>query len=111
MPIPNSLRSLSLNQTTPPNGPPGTTSHIIFNEDNTKLFATVKGVPPAQGFLAAWDVAADGSLSQDFSTITPPAPGALPFSMTLVDGQNAVLVTDPGVGFDVLDLSSLDSNT
>ncbi|KAF7799765.1 hypothetical protein EIP86_011007 [Pleurotus ostreatoroseus] len=111
VPIPNSLRSLSLNQTTPPNGPPGTTSHIIFNEDNTKLFASVKGVPPAQGFLAAWDVAADGSLSQDFSTITPPAPGALPFSMTLVDGQNAVLVTDPGVGFDVLDLSSLDSNT
>lgn len=106
MPISNSLRSLSLNQTTPPNGPPGTTSHVIFSEDGSKLIASVKGVPPTPGFLAVWDVAADGSLSQDFTKVSPPAGGLLPFSMTVVEGQNAVLVTDPGVGFDLIDLSA-----
>ena len=99
--LPNTLRSLALNQTTPPNGPPGTASQIIFNEDNTKLIASVKGVPPAPGFLAVWDVQPDGSLSATHATILPAAGGMLPFSMNVIPGQNALFATDAGVGFAV----------
>ena len=77
--IPNSQRSLNLNQTTPASGPAGSASHIIFSEDGSSLIAAIKGTPPAQGFLAVWDVASDGTLSQNFKTITPPTGGALPF--------------------------------
>lgn len=105
--IPNTLRSIGLNQTTPPNGPAGTTSHIIFSEDGSKLIASVKGVPPTPGFLAVWDVASDGSLSQDFVSVAPGNGGLLPFSMTVINGQNALLATDAGVGFDIFDLSTV----
>ncbi|TDL16576.1 hypothetical protein BD410DRAFT_808023 [Rickenella mellea] len=103
----NSLRSLGLNQTTPPAGPAGTTSHIVFSEDNTKLIASVKGTPPNDpGFLATWDISPDdGSLSQDFTKATPSQGGLLPFSMTVIPGKNAILATDAGVGFDIFDFS------
>lgn len=104
-PIANSVRSLNLNQTTPANGPPGSASHIIFSEDGKQLMASVKGVPPTPGFIALFDVKNDGSLSSSFKKVEPPKNGALPFSMTLIPGKNAVLSTDPAVGFDVFDLS------
>jgi len=106
VPLNNTLRSLNLNQTTPPSGPAGTTSHIIFNEENTQLIASIKGSPPQQGFLAVWDIAEDFSLSESFTSLTPASGGALPFSMTLIPGQNALLATDPAIGFDIFDLSS-----
>lgn len=111
VPIPNTLRSLGLNQTTPPNGPAGTTSHVVFSEDGSKLIASIKGVPPTPGFLAVWDVAADGTLSPDFAKVAPAQGGLLPFSMTVIPGQNALLATDAGLGFDIFDLSNVDANT
>jgi hypothetical protein len=99
--MPNTLRSLGLNQTTPATGPAGTTSHVVFSEDGSKLIASVKGVPPTPGFLAAWDIAADGSLSAEPVKSTPGAGGLLPFSMTVIPGTNAILATDAGVGFDI----------
>jgi len=105
-PLPNTNRSLNLNQTTPATGPAGTPSHLIFSEDNRQLIASVKGTPPQPGFFAVWDVANDGSLSQNFVTVPPNQGGLLPFSMTLIPGQNALLATDAGVGFDILDLAN-----
>lgn len=68
------------------------------------MMATVKGVPDKlPGFIAAWDVAADGSLSKDFKKIALPKGGLLPFSMTLIPGQNSMLVTDAAIGFDLFD--------
>ncbi|EMD33526.1 hypothetical protein CERSUDRAFT_126221 [Gelatoporia subvermispora B] len=104
--MPNSFRSLELNQTTPPSGPPGSTSHIVFSEDGSQLIASVKGIPPTPGFIAVWDIDSNGSLSPNFTSIAPQPTGALPFSMTVVPGENALLVTDPGVGFDIFDLSA-----
>lgn len=78
----------------------------MFSEDNTQLIASVKGVPPTPGFLAVWDVAADGTLSQDFQTVAPQAGGLLPFSMTIIPGKNAILATDAGLGFDIFDFSA-----
>ncbi|KAI0778962.1 hypothetical protein BD413DRAFT_122784 [Trametes elegans] len=105
--IPNTLRSLNLNQTTPATGPAGSASQLLFSADGSQLMASVKGVPPTPGMIAVWDVAgADGALSADFTALAPPEGGLLPFSMTLVPGKNAVLATDPGVGFDVFDLGA-----
>lgn len=100
----NTFRSLSLNQTTPATGPAGTASHVIFSEDGSQLIASIKGLPPTPGFLAIWDIANDGSLSANFTSIPPPSGGLLLFSMTPVIGKNALLVTDPIIGFDIVDL-------
>lgn len=102
--IANTLRPLGLNQTTPATGPAGTASHIVFSEDGKQLIASVKGVPPTPGFLAIWDVNADGSLSPDFKNVAPAKDGLLPFSMTVIPGKNAILATDAGLGFDIFDL-------
>ncbi|EIM87566.1 uncharacterized protein STEHIDRAFT_168277 [Stereum hirsutum FP-91666 SS1] len=108
--MPNTVRSLNLNQTTPATGPPGSASHIIFSEDGSNLIASVKGVPPTPGFLAVWDVAEDGSLSDQFVSVAPASGGLLPFSMTVIPGANAILATDAGVGFDIFDMSGGASN-
>jgi hypothetical protein len=105
LPIANTVRSLGLNQTTPATGPAGSVSHVIFSEDNTQLIASVKGVPPTPGMLAVWDIAADGSLSQDFKAVQPAAGGLLPFSMTVIPGKNAIFATDAALGVDVFDFS------
>ncbi|KAI0630852.1 hypothetical protein C8Q77DRAFT_230667 [Trametes polyzona] len=109
--LPNTLRSLKLNQTTPATGPPGSASHLVFSEDGKQLMASVKGVPPTPGMIAVWDVSGDGALSADFKAVAPPQGGLLPFSMTVVPGKNAVLSTDPGVGFDVFDLSGANKSS
>ncbi|KAJ7709234.1 hypothetical protein B0H16DRAFT_1631573 [Mycena metata] len=95
-PIPNSIRSLQLNQTTPVNGSASTPSQIIFSADEKQLIVSVK-----TGYLAIWDINADGSLSSTFSTVSG---GAIPFSITPIPGQNALLVSDPGVGYDIFNL-------
>jgi len=105
VPIANTVRSLKLNQTTPATGPAGSVSHVIFSEDNTQLIASVKGVPPTPGIFAVWDIAADGSLSEDFKAVQPAKGGLLPFSMTVIPGKNSILATDAGLGVDIVDLS------
>ncbi|EIN04866.1 hypothetical protein PUNSTDRAFT_138065 [Punctularia strigosozonata HHB-11173 SS5] len=105
--IPGTLRSLGLNQTTPATGPAGTTSHLLFSSDEKSLMASVKGVPPQPGFIAVWSVNDDNSLSPNFTKVAPAAGGLLPFSMTPIPGKNALLVTDPGLGFDVFDMSNV----
>ncbi|KAF8323962.1 hypothetical protein DL93DRAFT_59055 [Clavulina sp. PMI_390] len=103
-PLANSNRRLGLNQTTPATGPAGSVSDITFSEDGKMLLVSVKGVPPTPGFIAKWDVADDGSLSQNFTPLTASA-GGLPFSMSLIPGKNALLATDPAVGASTFSLS------
>jgi len=84
-------------------------SDIIFSPDGTKLLAAVKGTPPSTpGFLAAWSIQPDRSLSSSFVPSTPATGGLLPFSITPVKGKNAVLVTDPAIGFSIYNLAPLD---
>jgi len=103
---PNAQRPLGINQTTPATGPAGTASHVIFSEDGKQLIASVKGTPPTAGFLAMWNVQADGSLSENFQKVAPQKGGLLPFSMTVIPGKNAILATDAGLGFDIFDMSN-----
>jgi hypothetical protein len=106
IPMDNSTRALNLKQTTPPTGPPNTVSDIIFNEDETKLLVSIKGVPPTPGRISAFDVnPQDGSLSDTSVDSTPSEGGVVPFSMTNIPGKNAILNTDAAVGFAVYDFS------
>ncbi|KAJ7738407.1 hypothetical protein B0H16DRAFT_1570795 [Mycena metata] len=104
-PIPNSIRSLKLNQTTPANGPANTPSQVIFSADEKQLIVSVK---TGNGYLAIWDINTDGSLSSTFSTVSG---GALPFSMIYIPGENAIFIADPGVGYDVFNLDSTKAKT
>ncbi|KAF7331056.1 hypothetical protein MVEN_02445900 [Mycena venus] len=97
-PIKNSIRSLGLNQTTPATGPPNTPSQIIFSQDEKQLIVSVKA-----GYLAVWDINSDGSLSKTYKTVSG---GVLPFSLNHIPGKNALLASDPGVGYDIFDLEA-----
>jgi len=101
--------SFGLNQTTPPLGPYGTVSQVVFSNDKTKLRASVKGIayPRQPGFIATWDVGRDGLLSNNFVKTTPnPGQGFQPFGVLNVNGaKDALLVTDLANGMTVYDFS------
>lgn len=110
MPLPNTVRSLGLNQTTPATGPPGTAGQIIFTEDEKQLMVAVKGTPPQPGFFAVWDVL-DRSLSRNYKHISLAQGVLLPFSMTVIPNKNAILAADAGLGFDIVDLADAGSRS
>ncbi|KAJ7123178.1 hypothetical protein C8R44DRAFT_831546 [Mycena epipterygia] len=97
-PLKNTIRSLKLNQTTPATGPANTAGQIIFSADEKQLIVAVKA-----GFLAMWDINADGSLSSDFRST---AGGTSPFSLLYVPGRNAIISADPATGYDIFNLDS-----
>ncbi|KAJ7773865.1 hypothetical protein B0H16DRAFT_113823 [Mycena metata] len=99
-PLSNTIRSLNLDQTTPPTGPSNTPSQVIFSPDEKQLIVSVKS-----GYLAVWNISPDGSLSTNFQTVTG---GILPFSLSYVPGKNAIIASDPGVGYDIF---NMDTNT
>jgi len=109
--MPNTQRLLGFNQTTPPTF--GTTvnsmSTVLFTRDGSKLLVDVKGqtVQKTQGYIAAWDVNEDGSLSLDHETYPAPSTiGALNFGMSyLPEGHEGFIVADPSVGAIVYDFS------
>jgi hypothetical protein len=110
----NNNRPLGLNQTTPATGPAGSASHIVFNANETQLIASVKGTPPTPGFIAVWDIdtANNNTLSADFQKVPPATGGVLPFSMTVIkSAPNALLSTDPGIGFTIFDLSGANKSS
>lgn len=107
----NSIRMLSINQTTPPSGPAGSASHILFNEAGDILFAAIKGVPPQPGFIASWDVAEDGTLSQNFTKNTPGGGALLPFGMSNIPNSKAILDTDAAIGAVIYDFSKSPATT
>ena len=101
------MRPLGLNQTTPPLGPGGTASQIIFSEDQQSIIVAVKGTRDGvPGFLASWDINDDGSLSPMYTRIEVPEGGRAPFSLTPIPGRNGILSADFNIGVDVFDFGS-----
>jgi len=104
--MPNTRRFLGMNQTTPPSGPLGTASQVIFSQDDSTLYAAVKGNPKANvtGYIAAWNMTAEG-LSEEFVRVELPQDAVAPFSLTPIPNTNAFFSADAGVGADVFDFS------
>ena len=99
---PDTLRLLNLASDS---GPAASVAHhVAYNDANDKLVVTTVGTP---GFLTVWDVSTNGTLSQNFTTVTAPTGGGGPFSLTAVPGTSALVSADTSVGADVWDLSSL----
>ncbi|KAK2460278.1 hypothetical protein APHAL10511_007667 [Amanita phalloides] len=98
--IPNTTRHLNLNITTPPTLL-GSASQVIFSEDNKLLIAAIKGTVTNAGFLAIWDVYPNYSLSHGFRRVALSSGAFLPFSLTVIPGQNALLAADPAMGYDI----------
>jgi len=105
VPLPNTTRLLNINQTSPPIGPQHTGSQVLFSSTGDRLIAAVKGTNATAddlGYLAVWDVSKDGSLSQNY---TKTSGGNELFSMSLIPGTDAILVSDPNSGFVIYDYS------
>ncbi|KAI0028782.1 hypothetical protein K488DRAFT_73505 [Vararia minispora EC-137] len=108
-PITGSFRTLGFNLTTPPMGPPGSPSQLLFSADDLSLYVAIKGNPTAglPGVLAVWDVAPDGSLSSNGTRILTPQVGAVPFALANIpQTPGALLVVDQARGVDVVDFSA-----
>ncbi len=80
---------------------------MTFSEDDSKLLASYKG-SNGHGYLAVWDVQEDGSLSANHTQKALASGGAVAFALTPIPNENAFLVADPGVGFDIVDFSDKD---
>ena len=98
--------SKALHETTPPAGPPGTASDIVFNPSGTALFATIKGNPgpPAvPGFIYAWPVNL-GKVSTE-AVINSLPDVILDFSMNFLGSDGRLIITDPSFGASIVNVS------
>ncbi|KAI9757996.1 MAG: hypothetical protein M4579_003232 [Chaenotheca gracillima] len=105
-PLDKKLRSIPLNQSTPPSGPPSTISDTFFSSDSSYLFATVKGDGANNtsnpGFLSVFPVK-DGKVSRKETRSSPPGTTTLFGSVPLPnsrrdDGSSGIFISDPGFG-------------
>ena len=105
--MPNTRRYIGLGQSTPPMGPLGTASQVVFSPDNSQVYAAVKGNPDANvtGFIAVWDMSPSG-LSDAFTRVELPSGAVAPFSLTAIPGMNGYVSAYAGVGVDVFDFSN-----
>lgn len=98
------LREIPLNQTTPPLGPPGTVSDLVFNPSQTALIATVKGDGVEPGFIYAWPVLPGGHISNN-PIISRPEGLLIDFSISFLGCDSRALITDPAYGASIVDVS------
>lgn len=98
------LRPLALNQTTPPVGPPGTASDLVFNPSQTALFAVVKGDGMGAGYTYAYPVSRHGSISTE-AVVSRPDGLAIAFSMSFLESDGRAVITDPSFGAALVDVS------
>lgn len=98
------LRAIALNQTTPPVGPAGTVSDIVFNPSQTALIAVVKGNGMDAGFIYAYPVEWDGSVSTK-AVLSRPAELAVDFSISFLGSDSRAIITDPSYGASLVDIS------
>ncbi|KAJ5008104.1 hypothetical protein K4K48_008230 [Colletotrichum sp. SAR 10_66] len=102
----DSLRAITLNQTTPPVGPTNTISQVFFSDDQESLYATVKGDPVKNntGFFASYQVGqmAGHAAVAEQPQRSSPAGTAVLFGSFNIPESNNVFVTDASFGAAVL---------
>ncbi|KIY00244.1 uncharacterized protein Z520_03929 [Fonsecaea multimorphosa CBS 102226] len=109
----DSLRSFDLVQTTPPVGPTNTVSQLFFSEDESHLFATVKGNPAINttGFFSVFPVeGGNWRVKPSLSTVdtrSSPAGTAVLFGSENIPGTSNVFVTDASFGGAVVSVDAI----
>ncbi|RFU32215.1 hypothetical protein B7463_g4108, partial [Scytalidium lignicola] len=98
------LREIPLNQTTPPIGPPGTASDIVFNPSQTAVFVSIKGNGVDPGFFYVYPVFFNGQISTK-PVISQPSELALDFSLNFLGDDSKAVVSDPSFGVSLLHIS------
>lgn len=95
-----------IKQTTPPNGPGGTASDIVFNPSQTALFVTIKSnTTTTPGFVYAFPIdPATGQPAVNYVVISQPASIFHDFSLTFLDDCRAV-VSDTVAGAALWDIN------
>lgn len=107
----DNLRSFGLTQSTPPVGPTNSVSQLFFSEDESMLFATVKGDPAVNntGFFSAFPIQpasanrgpANTCLATQDSRSSPDGTAVL-FGSVNIPGTSSVFATDASFGGAVL---------
>jgi hypothetical protein len=103
------LRSFGLNQTTPPVGPTNTGSQVFFSEDESRLYAVVKGDPTVNntGFFSVYPVeqARKGPATLSAQGVQSSFAGtAVLFGSQNIPGTSSVFATDASFGAVVIDV-------
>ncbi|CAG7560661.1 unnamed protein product [Fusarium equiseti] len=102
------LRPFDLNQTTPPAGPTNTVSQVLFSDDDSMLFAMVKGDPAVNntGFMASFNVEQAGqgmAVSMQEARSSPEGTAVL-FGSQVIPGTSKVFATDASFGAAILEV-------
>lgn len=95
---------LPLTQTTPPVGPPGTGSDIVFNPSSTALFVTLKGDGSNPGYIFAFPIVSKQISSKP--VISRPPELLLDFSLNFFDIDTKGIITDPAYGASIVSVAS-----
>jgi hypothetical protein len=81
-----------IQQTTPPHGPDGTASDIVFNPSETALFVTIKSnSTTAPGFIYALPVRTGGPVGGSAAVVSRPPELNHDFSLTFLSDSRAVI--------------------
>lgn len=98
------LRPIAVNQTTPPVGPPGTASDIMFNPSQTALIVIAKSDGTQPGYTYAYPISHDGSIATE-PILSRPSGLALEFSINFLGEDSRAVITDPSFGAAIVDVS------
>ncbi|TGO22027.1 hypothetical protein BPAE_0187g00160 [Botrytis paeoniae] len=101
-----SFRPIALNQTTPPVGPAGTVSDLLFNPSQTTLLASVKGNGLAPGSFIAYPVSQSNNSISSIPIISEPPQVRLNFGISFLGSDHRLAVSDPAIGASLVSISS-----
>ncbi|KAF5870635.1 putative 3-carboxymuconate cyclase protein [Botrytis fragariae] len=101
-----SFRPITLNQTTPPVGPAGTVSDLLFNPSQTTLLASVKGNGLAPGSFIAYPVSQTDNSISSIPIISEPPQVRLNFGISFLGSDHRLAVSDPAIGALLVSISS-----
>ncbi|THV48729.1 hypothetical protein BGAL_0231g00120 [Botrytis galanthina] len=100
-----SFRPIALNQTTPPVGPAGTVSDLLFNPSQTTLLASVKGNGLAPGSFIAYPVSESDNSISSTPIISEPPQVRLNFGISFLGSDHRLAVSDPAIGASLVSIS------
>ncbi|TGO45048.1 hypothetical protein BCON_0430g00050 [Botryotinia convoluta] len=101
-----SFRPIALNQTTPPVGPAGTVSDLLFNPSQSTLLASVKGNGFIPGSFIAYPVSQSDNSISSIPIISEPPQVRLNFGISFLGSDHRLAVSDPAIGASLVSISS-----